>query len=256
MNLKRIFKFVAAVYFAAMLIWFAFPMTLGIFNLGNVTGIAVFGVLLFYCFRTEWVNQVLKRIYTIAIGRIVIITTAVVAALITVTTVVLTMFMTCAAYKAPADNSVLIVLGCRVYGERPSVMLNERIDAAYAYLSANDGAVCILSGGKGDDEDISEAECMRRELTARGITPERIHIEDKSTSTRENLEFSHRMITELGLTDRSVAIATSEFHQYRAGLIASDYGIDAAAVSGNSAFYLLPSYWVRELYAILWEYIT
>ncbi len=253
---KRIVKIIAAIYSAAMLIWFLFPMALGIFNLGNVTGVAVFGALLVYIAATRRINEFIKRICSMLIGKIAVVSAGVLAAAIAVTTVVLTVMMSVAAYKSPADNSVLIMLGCRVYGERPSVMLSERIDAAYEYLSENEDAVCILSGGKGDDEDISEAECMYRELTDRGIAAERLYIEDKSTSTKENIRFSYEIMTEQGLTNRPIAIATSEFHQYRAQLIAHGYGIDASAVSGKSTLYLLPSYWVRELYAILWEFVT
>ncbi len=256
MKTIKALKIIAAIYSAAMLIWFAFPMVLGIFNLGNVTGVAVFGALLFYLIKTEFVHEIIKRVWPKLVGKIALIAASVLAVAVAATTVVLTVNMTAAAYKKPADDAVLIVLGCRVYGERPSKLLESRIDAAYEYLTENSKAVCVLSGGQGDDEDISEAECMRRELTKRGIAPDRIFMEDKSTSTRENMLFSKQIIDENGLGGRPIAIATNEFHQYRAQLIAAEYGMECGSVSGASELYLLPSYYVRELYGVLAELIA
>ena len=70
----------------------------------------------------------------------------------------------------------IVVLGCGVNGTVPSLSLRNRIDAAYAYLIANPDTVCVVSGGQGPDEDITEAACMKRELTAMGMTGEyKIH---------------------------------------------------------------------------------
>lgn len=52
----------------------------------------------------------------------------------------------------------------------------------------NTTAVCIVSGGKGDSENISEAEAMYRWLVDKGIDSSRIYKEDKSTSTVENID--------------------------------------------------------------------
>ena len=49
---------------------------------------------------------------------------------------------------------------------------------------------CILSGGQGANEEISEAKCMYQYLASKGIDPHRLYQEDKSTSTRENILFS------------------------------------------------------------------
>lgn len=50
----------------------------------------------------------------------------------------------------------------------------------------NTTAVCIVSGGKGDSENISEAEAIW--LVDKGIDSSRIYKEDKSTSTVENID--------------------------------------------------------------------
>ena len=112
----------------------------------------------------------------------------------------------------------------------------------------------ILSGGQGEDEEIPEADCMYRELTAAGVAPGRLYREDRSTSTRENLLFSQAIIKDNGLPE-TVVVVTNEYHQYRAGLIAGALGMKTYAVSAPSGVGLLPTYWVREWFGILYEWI-
>ena len=85
--------------------------------------------------------------------------------------------------KADYGKDVLIVLGCAVRGERVSLTLKLRLDAALEYLEHSPNTAVIVSGGKGDGENISEAEAMKRYLAAHGVDESRIITEDKSTST-------------------------------------------------------------------------
>ena len=102
--------------------------------------------------------------------------------------------------------NLLLVLGCRVYGARPSRLLRWRADRAAKYLKAHPQSVAVLSGGQGRDEAISEAEAMRRLLTQAGIAPSRLLLEDKSTSTQENIAFSGEILAKNGLSDRPVGV--------------------------------------------------
>ncbi len=163
-------------------------------------------------------------------------------------------FMIAAANKTPTENVTVVVLGCRVYGERPSLSMVERLDAAYEFLIENEEAKCVLSGGKGTGENISEAECMYRYLVEKGIDANRLYKEEQSTTTRENLAFSKEIIKEEGLPTK-IAIATSEYHVYRAGLIAKSLDMEYSAVPGRTAIWLFPTYYVRELYGILYEWV-
>ena len=156
--------------------------------------------------------------------------------------------------KAPAENATAVVLGCRVYGERASLSLVERLEAAYAYLEENPEAVCVVSGGQGPGEDISEAECMYRWLVTKGIDESRIYKEEQSTSTDENIGFSKKVIEENGL-EENIAIVTSEYHSYRAGIIAKENDLSFGTAPGQTAIWLFPTFYVRELYAILAEWI-
>lgn len=236
-------------------IWFMVPLSLSVsLNIGNGTGLSVCILLCIYgicmprvhkCCRSWARHKVKKWLLRGAYGLI---------GLIAVLVVVESALMISAAGKSPAKNATLIVLGCRVYGERASLSMVERLEAAYEYLQENEEAVCILSGGKGDGENITEAECMYRYLVNRGIAASRLYKEEASASTRENLKFSLELMEKQGLS-MDIAIATSEYHQYRAGLIAEDLGIEAAAVNGKTAWWLFPTYYIRELYGILYQWV-
>lgn len=171
------------------------------------------------------------------------------------TTILLTFLMIQSVLNKPNGDETAIVLGCRVYGERPSLSLMERLDAVYDYMMQNPNTKCIVSGGKGNGETITEAECMYRYLTNKGITKDRIFKEENSKNTRENLFFSLQIIEQNNLSP-NIAIATSDYHQYRASIIANKLGIKNTAISAKTAFWLLPTYYVRELYAILYELLN
>ena len=147
----------------------------------------------------------------------------------------------------PADPpGTVIVLGCEARPDgRPSVMLQSRINAACAYLTAHPEAVCVASGGKDDAETITEAECIRTTLVSMGIDPGRIYLEDRSGSTYENLTFSAALIADRGLDDR-VAIATDNFHEYRGQFFARRAGLTPCSLGCASYPLLGPGYWARE----------
>ena len=146
------------------------------------------------------------------------------------------------------DNlEYIIVLGAHVRGTTPSAALRWRITRAYEYLTENPNTIAILSGGQGSGEEISEAECMRRELTALGIPESRLILEDNSTSTAENMEFSFRIIGDLSA---SVGIVTNNFHVWRS--LRTARAIGAENICGISAPFknaLLLHSMVREFFS-------
>ena len=148
--------------------------------------------------------------------------------------------------KGEPGGEILIVLGTTVNGTEPSPMLRQRLDAAVDYLSAYPDARCIVTGGKGNEVNLSEAQCMFNYLTAAGIAPERITMEDRATSTVENLRNVRTMVE----TDK-VDILSSEFHLYRAGLIAKDAGFIPTLIPAKTEpLSLLAPWFIREIFAL------
>lgn len=141
----------------------------------------------------------------------------------------------------------IIVLGAQVKGTRPSLALRWRIDRAYEYLTENPDTLAVVSGGQGQGEDISEAECMKRELVSRGIPEDRILIEDKSTSTKENIKYSLKII---GQSDAKIGIVTNNFHVWRAVKIARRAGADGAVgIAAPFRNALIFHYMAREFFS-------
>lgn len=160
-----------------------------------------------------------------------------------------------AVEKPESDAKYVIVLGAGVYGETPSITLEHRLEGAVRYLNDNPEAKAVVSGGQGEGEDISEAECMRRYLIAHGIAAERILMENRSTSTKENLAFSKAVIQADGGDASSVAIVSSGYHLYRAKQTASLLGMNATGAAGSDGYpiYVFGMY-LREALAVakLW----
>lgn len=156
--------------------------------------------------------------------------------------------------KSDAKNEkTVIVLGCRVKGLVPTKALMSRCLKAYKYLSENKNSICILSGGQGQDELISEAECMRNILKEKGIEDNRLYIENKSTSTEENIRFSKRIIKENNLSEKLI-ICTSEYHIYRSLMIAKELNLNASSLAAHSMkLFRIPAF-TREVFA-LWYYM-
>ena len=155
------------------------------------------------------------------------------------------------------DHQYIVVLGAKVNGTSPSLSLNDRIGAAYAYLKAHPDTVAVLSGGQGPDEGISEAQCMFNELTARGIPARRLWLEDRSTSTWENLNLSLDLIEEkTGTRPETIGLVSSEYHLYRAGLFARDCGVTAVGIPAKTSWLTIRiNYFMREVGGI-WHYLV
>ena len=148
------------------------------------------------------------------------------------------------------EADYLIVLGAGVNGTVPSLSLRNRLDAALVYLQEHPNTICVVSGGKGDGENITEAECMYRYLTAAGIDPKRIIKEEQATSTQENLAYSTALVGK-----DSIGILSSEYHLYRAGCMARDQGFDPVLIPAETTrLSLRMNYYMREVVA-LWYYL-
>ena len=152
--------------------------------------------------------------------------------------------------QVPGNLDYVIVLGAGLIGEEPSNPLRVRIEKAAEYMHENPDAILVASGGKGTDERISEAECIRRQLTeVYGIDDSRILLEDKSRDTEENLKYSLSII---GDPDVYAGIITNGFHEYRAMLIAKHAGF--TNIHTVPATTLLPvgiHYLVREFFGVV-----
>lgn len=155
--------------------------------------------------------------------------------------------------KASGEKNLdyVVVLGAHVKGDVPSKALELRLKAALKYARENEDTILILSGGQGSGEDITEAKCMENYLTAHGISEDRLVLEEKSTSTMENLKFSDELT---GCSKKSTGILSNNFHVYRAIKLAEKIGYEhPSGIAAESDPIMQVQYVVREVAALIKE---
>ena len=229
-------------------------------NIGTLLGTGVFALtprVLSGVYQGKGDDKSVRKLWNKKAGKIClsfVLALASAAALALV--VVITYHMVYAAHVKPKQDATVVVLGCAVRGGGPSLMLRERLIAAQDYLDEHPGGgMCCVRWTGRRWRACRKTQCMYEYLTEHGIAPERIYMEDKSTSTRENIKFSAEIIRQNGLPDK-MNIVTNEFHEYRAKRIADKQGIETGSIAGSTAWWLLPTHYVREMAGILYEWIS
>jgi uncharacterized SAM-binding protein YcdF (DUF218 family) len=158
----------------------------------------------------------------------------------------------------------VIVLGTGL-GKRGQVtpLLASRLKrgrAVWAALAARGGSpMMIVSGGQGSDERTTEAAAMAAYLTERGFPAGQLVCEDQSGTTEENLAFSKAIMDAArpGSPDGKGArcvIVTSNYHVFRAAIIARKAGIRGQVTGSRTAGYYWPSAMLREFAAVFLRY--
>lgn len=158
--------------------------------------------------------------------------------------------------KSTENCDYIIVLGARVMGNEPGLTLRGRLDRALEYVKSNDNdCKIVVSGGKGDGENISEAEAMKRYLVERGIKPDMIIKEDKSVNTMQNFEFSRDKIekdSKENVADVDVKVVTTDFHAFRSEKYAKRAGYERLSFyTERTKWYLVPVFYAREFFAVI-----
>jgi uncharacterized SAM-binding protein YcdF (DUF218 family) len=151
----------------------------------------------------------------------------------------------------PEPSDVMIVLGAKLIGSTPSTMLRLRLDEAVKLYYEGYAPRIIVSGAKGPDESISEAQAMQSYLVDKGINPEVIFLEENSFNTRQNLTNSQSIMRQKHL-DKAIIVSNSS-HIRRALVIAQTLGIEASGASAPMAdnAYLTAKQYLREGAAML-----
>ncbi len=152
------------------------------------------------------------------------------------------------------DKDYVIILGCMV-GKDGSLtpLLKSRVDKAIEFAKkqkeeTGKDIIFIPSGGKGKDEVISEAEAMKKYLLKQGIKRKNIIIENKSTSTIENMKYSNSIIIK-AKKDAKISFSTTNYHVFRSGVIASNMGIDCEGMGSKTKWYYYTNALIREFVA-------
>jgi uncharacterized SAM-binding protein YcdF (DUF218 family) len=154
--------------------------------------------------------------------------------------------------KGEENLDYIIVLGAQMKGGSPSTIYRFRLDAAYEYLMKNPDTICIVSGGKGKNETVSEGDGGKEYLISRGIDPERIIAETKARDTVENILFSKELMDQSTKDDTlRIGIVTNNFHVFRGIHLAKDYTEnEVCGIAAYTVPWYLPNNMVRECFGI------
>ncbi len=155
------------------------------------------------------------------------------------------------------EPKVMVILGCQVDPDGPSILLQDRLDKALDYLEDHPDMTIVVSGGQGDDEHISEAQCMYDYLTEHGVDGKQILLEDQSHNTVQNLRYTIELLADAGceITD-NVIIVSNGFHLARARMLAERTGfgqVSTLAAPTSHAPSRLKMY-IREPFALVKSY--
>ena len=156
------------------------------------------------------------------------------------------------------EPRVMIVLGCQVREDGPSVLLRDRLDEALAYWEDHEDTLIVVSGGQGSNEPTTEARAMADYLEERGVEEDQILLEDRSHNTAQNLRYSRALLEEAG-EDLSggVIVVSNGFHLTRARMLAQRAGFDQVSTLAAPTSHL-PSrlqMYIREPLALVKSFL-
>ncbi len=161
------------------------------------------------------------------------------------------------AFYGQSDNcdyteDAVIVLGAGIRGDRVTIPLAMRLNKAIEYHKKNPDAVIVVTGGQGLQETVTEAYAMEKYLLERGVNPDKIIKEEKSTSTNENMRFTKQILDKRFEGEYSVVVITNNFHIYRGVQIAKMEGFENVyhKHAGLKWYNMVPCY-LRESLAVL-----
>ena len=162
-------------------------------------------------------------------------------------------------YRPANDRDYIIILGCGIREDGTlTPLLRGRVDAALQFEKeqfekTGKHAIFVPSGGQGSDEVISESRAMTNYLLEQGIPEEQILMEDQSTNTMENMQFSKAVIEKHAenFEDCKIAFATTNYHIFRGYILARKNGFVAKGISAKTKEYFFPNAFLREYIGLL-----
>ncbi|WP_020661998.1 YdcF family protein [Amycolatopsis benzoatilytica] len=152
-----------------------------------------------------------------------------------------------------ARADAVIVLGSGLLGDRVPPLLASRLDRAVQVHQRSPGALLVVSGGQGPDELTSEADAMARYLVEAGVPADQVLLEDRATTTGENLRFSVAVLDRRGFSGAVLAV-TNNYHVFRTAVLARKLGLKLNVIGAKTASYFVPSAFLREFVALLLQY--
>jgi uncharacterized SAM-binding protein YcdF (DUF218 family) len=212
------------------------------FNLGNALTLILGLVFVIYSKYFDWINKKLpkwiKSFFVLGL--------------------IIALFFTSFLFVYGLNDNVqynedaIIVLGAAVQGDIPSRSLADRLNTAIKYHKENPEAVIVVSGGKGPQENVTEAYAMEQFLIKNGVSKDKIIKEEKATSTYENFLYSKEILDKNLEAGYKVSFVSNEYHIYRARGIAKKIGLtNVTHIHSNTVWHSVVTGTLRECLAVV-----
>jgi uncharacterized SAM-binding protein YcdF (DUF218 family) len=160
----------------------------------------------------------------------------------------------CNFARPKLNQQYIIVHGSGLIDGKVTPLLAGRITRAIEFYNrqkeVTEAPKLVLSGGQGCNEPRSEASAMMEYACSLGIPRGDILLEDKSTSTQENMMFSKQIMDKHAWGKRyNCVFVTSNYHILRTGLYARIARLQCDGIGSGTALYYLPNALIREYIA-------
>ena len=163
--------------------------------------------------------------------------------IVVITCLITTLFINIYMIKSTKNNIInekefellenvdaILVLGCKVNGNYPSLMLEKRLDKGI-YLYSKSNYKIILSGDHGRDE-YDEVNVMKNYLLESNIPSSDVFLDHAGFNTYDSIYRVKEVFNA-----RKIVIVTQKYHLYRALYIAKHLGIEAYGVIAEDVPY-------------------
>ena len=146
-------------------------------------------------------------------------------------------------YTKLSDVDAIIILGAGVRNNRPSLMLEDRLQKGLELYNNDVSGKIIVSGDHGSD-DYDEVNIMKSYIICNGVPTSNVFMDHAGFSTYDSIYRAK----EIFIT-KKIVIVSQEYHLYRALYIADKLGLEAYGVKAEPKEYYGDNY--RELREII-----
>lgn len=148
------------------------------------------------------------------------------------------------------DVDCILVLGAGVWGDRPTHMLEDRLEYGISLYKMGASGKLLMSGDHGR-ENYDEVNVMKNYAVNHGVLSSDVFMDHAGFSTYESI-YRARDIFEA----EKIIIVTQEYHLYRALFIADKLGLEAYGVASDPREYVgQKSRNIRELLARVKDFL-
>jgi len=162
-----------------------------------------------------------------------------------------------ASDSEPADYVILLGGGIDKNGKLPDSVL-ARVERTADYMNKQENAICVVTGGTLHFLPYPEAPEIKRQLVERGISDERVLVEDQALDTIQNFKYSldllcqHENKSARQILESKITVITNDFHLRRAERLASRMGFkNIKGLAAKTPAFKIPHSYLREICAYI-----